>query len=96
MILRERDIAQERRVAAGIAVRRVFDPPEYIRFQFGVTFRRQCRQKRRLVRDVVLSGCRANPHGRLKDRRRVATRCDRCPKVFLPAIALATLIISWL
>jgi hypothetical protein len=45
---------------------------------------------------VVLSGCRADPHGRLKDRRRVATRCDRCPKVFLPAIALATLIISWL
>jgi len=26
---------------------------------------------------------------RLKDRRRVATRCDRCPKVFLSAIALA-------
>ena len=27
--------------------------------------------------------------GRLKDWRRVATRYDRCPKVFLSAIALA-------
>ena len=27
--------------------------------------------------------------GRQKDRRRVATRHDRCPKVFLSAIALA-------
>jgi transposase len=27
--------------------------------------------------------------GRLKDWRRIATRCDRCPKVFLSAVALA-------
>ena len=31
--------------------------------------------------------------GRLKDWRQVATRYDRCPKVFLSAIALAALII---
>jgi transposase len=34
--------------------------------------------------------------GRLKDRRRIATRCDRCPKVFLSAIALAATVIFWL
>jgi len=34
--------------------------------------------------------------GRLKDWRRVATRCDRCPKVFLSAIALAAIVIYWL
>ena len=34
--------------------------------------------------------------GRLKDWRRVATRYDRCPKVFLSAIALAALVICWL
>ncbi len=33
---------------------------------------------------------------RLKDWRRVATRYDRCPKVFLSAIALAALVIYWL
>ncbi|SNT36659.1 transposase, IS4 family [Tropicimonas sediminicola] len=31
--------------------------------------------------------------GRLKDWRRVATRYDRCPKVFLSAIALAATVI---
>ncbi|MCC1493072.1 IS5/IS1182 family transposase, partial [Cognatishimia sp. F0-27] len=31
-----------------------------------------------------------------KDWRRVATRYDRCPKVFLSAIALATMVIYWL
>lgn len=31
--------------------------------------------------------------GRLKDWRRVTTRYDRCPKVFLPAIALAAIVI---
>ena len=31
--------------------------------------------------------------GSLKDWRRVATRYDRCPKVFLSAIALAALVI---
>ena len=34
--------------------------------------------------------------GRLKDWRRVATRYERCPKVFLSAIALAATIIFWL
>ncbi len=34
--------------------------------------------------------------GRLKDWRRVATRYDRCPKVFLSAIALAAAVIFWL
>ena len=33
--------------------------------------------------------------GRLKDWRRVATRYDRCPKVFLSAIALAATVIYW-
>ena len=32
--------------------------------------------------------------GRRKDRRRVATRYDRCPKVFLSAIALTALVIA--
>jgi len=34
--------------------------------------------------------------GRLKDWRRVESRYDRCPQVFLSAIALAALIIYWL
>ncbi len=34
--------------------------------------------------------------GRLKDWRRVTTRYDRCPKVFLSAIALAATVIFWL
>ena len=34
--------------------------------------------------------------GRLKDWRRIATRYDRCPKVFLSAIALAEAVIFWL
>jgi len=34
--------------------------------------------------------------GRLKDWRRVATRYDRCPKVFLSAIALAATVMFWL
>lgn len=34
--------------------------------------------------------------GRLKDWRRVATLYDRCPKVFLSAIALAATVIYWL
>ena len=34
--------------------------------------------------------------GRLKDWRRMATRYDRCPKVFLSAIALAATGIFWL
>ena len=34
--------------------------------------------------------------GRLKDWRRVATRYDRCPKVFMSAIALAVSVLIWL
>ena len=34
--------------------------------------------------------------GRLKDWRRVATRYDRCPKVFLSAVALAAAVMLWL
>ncbi|QCO54397.1 ATP-binding cassette domain-containing protein [Pseudorhodobacter turbinis] len=34
--------------------------------------------------------------GRLKDWRRVSTRYDRCPKVFLSAIALAATLLFWL
>lgn len=34
--------------------------------------------------------------GRLVDWRRVATRYDRCPKVFLSAIALAATVLFWL
>ena len=31
--------------------------------------------------------------GRLKDWRRIATRYDRCPKVFLSAVALTAIVI---
>ena len=34
--------------------------------------------------------------GRLKDWRRVATRYDRCPNVFLSAVALAATVLFWL
>jgi len=34
--------------------------------------------------------------GWLKDWRRVATRYDRCPKVFLSAVALAATVLFWL
>jgi transposase len=34
--------------------------------------------------------------GRLKDWRRVATRYDRCPTVYLSAIALAATVLFWL
>ena len=34
--------------------------------------------------------------GRLKDWRRVATRYNRCPTVFLSAIALAATVSLWL
>ena len=37
-----------------------------------------------------------NMFGRLKDWRRVATRYDRCPKVFMSAIALAATVMFWL
>jgi transposase len=34
--------------------------------------------------------------GRLKEWRRVATRYDRCPKVFLSKITLAATVVFWL
>jgi transposase len=34
--------------------------------------------------------------GRLKDWRRLTTRYDRCPKVFLSAVALAATVLFWL
>ena len=34
--------------------------------------------------------------GRLKDWKRVATRYDRCPTVFLSAVALAATVLFWL
>ena len=48
----------------------------------------KCRYKRSNRIDIMF--------GRLKDWRRVATRYDRCPKVFLSAIALAAIILFWL
>ena len=37
-----------------------------------------------------------NSFPRLRDWRRVATRYDRCPKVFLSACALAAIVMFWL
>mgnify|MGYP003669371817 FL=1 len=37
-----------------------------------------------------------NMFGSLKDWRRIATRYDRCPELFLSAIALAATILFWL
>lgn len=37
-----------------------------------------------------------NSFARLKDWRRIATRYDRCPKVFLSACALAAVVMFWL
>lgn len=37
-----------------------------------------------------------NSFARLKDWRRIATRYDRCPTVFLSACALAAVVIFWL
>lgn len=39
---------------------------------------------------------RVHSPDRLKDWRRVATRYDRCPRVFPSAIALAVIVIYWL
>jgi transposase len=35
-------------------------------------------------------------YGSLKDWRRIATRYDRCPTVFLSAVALAVTVMFWL
>jgi len=37
-----------------------------------------------------------NMFARLKDWRRIATRYDRCPQVFLSACALAAVVLFWL
>ena len=37
-----------------------------------------------------------NMFGRLKDRRRIHTRYDRCAHTFMSAIALAATVIFWL
>ncbi|MGR3677958.1 MAG: transposase, partial [Paracoccaceae bacterium] len=37
-----------------------------------------------------------NMFGRLKDWRRVTTRYDRCPVIFMSAIALAATVLFWL
>lgn len=37
-----------------------------------------------------------NSFARLKDGRRVTTRYDKCPEVFLSACALATIVMFWL
>ena len=37
-----------------------------------------------------------NMFAKLKDWRRIATRYDRCPELFLSAIALAATVIFWL
>ena len=40
--------------------------------------------------------CIENAFGRLKDRRRVATRYDRCAHTFFSAICIAATVIFWL
>jgi transposase len=37
-----------------------------------------------------------NMFGKLKDWRRIAMRYDRCPELFLSAIALASIVLFWL
>ncbi len=48
------------------------------------------KQRRSVLRRIEIM------FGRLKDWRRVAIRYDRCPKVFLSAIALAATVMFWL
>jgi len=62
--------------------------------------KRRYKRRNRPSRDIALQ-CTAGQRceimfGRLQDWRRVATRYDRCPKVFLSAIALAAIVIYWL
>ena len=62
--------------------------------------KRRYKRRNRPSRDIA-SQCTAGQRyeimfDRLKDWRRVATRYDRCPKVFLSAIALAVTVIYWL
>jgi len=46
-------------------------------------------KRRYRSRIEIMFGC-------LKNWRRVATRCDRCPTIFFSAIALAATVIVWL
>ena len=55
----------------------------------GKAVRQDKRRYRRSYRIEIM-------FGRLKDWRRVATRFDRCPKVFLFSITLAATLIFWL
>ena len=63
-----------------------------------------CIPSRRNRKDIVLNDAKIyrsrhkieNMFGRLKDWRRVATRYDRCPTIFLSAIALAATVLFWL
>ena len=48
--------------------------------------KRRCKRRNRI--EIIF--------GRLKDWRRVATRYDRCPNVFLSAIAPAATVTYWL
>lgn len=62
--------------------------------------KRRYKRRNRASRDIAMQ-CTAGQRceimfGRLKDWRRVATRYDRCPRVFLSAIALAAIVIYWL
>ncbi|WP_375261750.1 transposase [Palleronia sp.] len=55
------------------------------------------RPQESVVLQIISAGNRIEiMFGRLKDWRRVATRYDRSPKVFLSAIALAATVIFWL
>jgi len=62
--------------------------------------RRPCITSRKSRKKIVRYDKRRNRiermSGNLKDWRRIATRYDRCPKVFLSAIALAATFIFWL
>ncbi|WP_028095538.1 IS5/IS1182 family transposase, partial [Pseudodonghicola xiamenensis] len=62
--------------------------------------KRRYKRRNRPSRDIAPQ-CTAGQRyeimfGRLKDWRRVATRYDRCPKVFLSAVALAATVMFWL
>ena len=62
--------------------------------------KRRYKRRNRPSRDIAWQ-CTAGQRyeimfGKLKDWRRVATRYDRCPKVFLSAVALAATVIFWL
>jgi transposase len=59
--------------------------PEVLRQAYQV---RQAHYKRRNRIEIMF--------GRLKDWRQVATCYDRCPKVFLSAIAFAATVMFWL